>query len=81
MRKKDEPISLGKKLAEELQNRNKSEFAKRIGISRRQLYNLLGDTRKLKPKVAEKLAEATGTSVKFWLTLQHEHELHSIGAQ
>ena len=79
-KKKTQPISVGEALDKELAGKNRTDFARRIGISRRQLYNILSNTRKLKPKVAENLAEATGKSAKFWLTVQHEHELHSIGA-
>ena len=72
------PLSLGEYLNKELKGKNKTDFARRIGISRRQLYNILSNTRKLKPKVAKSLGEVLGQGPEFWLTVQHEYELYRL---
>lgn len=80
-KKKPQPISVGEYLDKELAGQNKSEFAKRLGISRRQLYNLLGNKRRLTFEVAKSLGEATGHSPAFWLQLELDYLLHAHGAQ
>jgi plasmid maintenance system antidote protein VapI len=73
------PPSLGECLDKELKAYNKTEFAKRIGISRAQLYNLINDKRSLTLEVAKSLGEATGKGAKYWLDLEHEHRLYENG--
>ena len=78
-KKKSAPLSVGEQLRKEISSLNKTEFASHIGISKSQLYNLLNDRRRLTFEVAESLGRATDKSAKFWLTLEHEHRLHSKG--
>lgn len=73
------PLSVGERLHKEIDSLNKTEFAIRIGISRRQLYNLLNDKRRLTLDVAQSLGRETGKGAKYWLDLEHEHRLSSKG--
>lgn len=77
--KKTKPLSVGEQLHKEIDSLNKTEFAIRIGISRRQLYNLLNDKRKLTLAVAQCLGRETGKGAKYWLDLEHEHRLYCKG--
>jgi len=75
------PLSLGEYLDKELAGKNRTDFAKRIGISRAQLYNLLNDRRRLTMEVAKSLGDVLGKGPAFWLHLELDHKLHSHGAQ
>jgi plasmid maintenance system antidote protein VapI len=78
-KKKSHPINFGEYLDREISNQNKTEFARRIGISRSQLYNLINNRRRLRPDVAENLGEATGKGAKFWLQLELDHRVYLNG--
>ena len=73
------PKSLGEHLHKELESQNKTEFARRIGISRKQLYNLIDNKRSLTIEVAKRIGEELGTDAKYWLDLEHEHRLYKNG--
>ena len=73
------PKSLGEHLRKEIGSHNKTDFARRIGISRKQLYNLLDDKSRLTLDVARSLGEATGKGAKHWLQLEFDHRIYSNG--
>ena len=59
----------------------REQYAKKLGISRPQLYNLIGNKRRLTFEVASKLGEITGKGPAFWLQLELDHKLHSRGVR
>jgi plasmid maintenance system antidote protein VapI len=54
-------------------------FANELGISKAQLYNLIGNRRRLTLEVASKLGKVTNRGSAFWLQLELDHRLYSNG--
>jgi antitoxin HigA-1 len=55
--------------------RPKAEIARLLGISRRTLYDLLGEKAPITPQMALRIAKLTGTEAETWLSLQQMHDL------
>ena len=61
--------------AVEAQGVAKAELARRLGIKRQTLYDLLNEKRAVTPDTAARLARCVGGSSAFWLNLQMQYEL------
>ena len=59
----------------------RGEFAKRIGVSRSQLYHLIKNKARLTVDLAVKLGEFTGKSAREWLEIQLHWDLENLNAQ
>lgn len=51
------------------------ELAKRLGISRQTLIRLLNSRQKVTPEMALRLGRVVGSTPRFWLALQQQHDL------
>ena len=49
--------------------------AKKLGVSRPHLSNLLNGKISISPEMAIRLSKATGTQAEFWMNLQIQHDL------
>lgn len=52
-----------------------TEFARRVGISRKTASELVNKRSSVSVEMAHRLAQATGTTAEFWLTMQVQHAL------
>ena len=80
--KKSQPLNFGEHLNKDVIPRSgmtREQFAKKLGISKAQLYNLIGNKRRLTFEVASKLGQITGKGPAFWLQLELDHRLYSNG--
>ena len=50
------------------------EFAKRLGVSGKQISLILNENASITPDIAYKLSKLLGTSVLLWLTLQAKYD-------
>ena len=55
--------------------RDQEALAKRLGVSRRRVNEILNDRRPISPESAARLGKALGTGAEFWLEAQLEHDL------
>ena len=55
--------------------RSKVEIAALLGISRRQLYNILDEIQPITPQMALRIGKLTGTTPKSWLAMQQAYDL------
>lgn len=55
--------------------RTKVEIAGLLGISRRQLYDILEETRPITPQMALRIGKLTGTTPESWLAMQQAFDL------
>jgi addiction module HigA family antidote len=55
--------------------RSKVEIAKLLGVSRRQLYNILDEARPITPQMALRISKLTGTTPESWLAMQQTYDL------
>lgn len=58
--------------------REQEVLAKRLGMSRRRLNEILNDRRPVSPESAARLGKAMGTGAEFWLEAQLEHDLERM---
>lgn len=58
----------------------KTAFARRLGISREALHNVLGGRAAISPLMAHKLARLLGTSPEMWMNLQQAYDLAVVAA-
>lgn len=56
----------------------KTAFAKRLGVSREALHNVLAERSSVSTLLALKLARLLGTSAEMWLNLQQAYDLATI---
>ena len=56
----------------------KTEIARRLGISRQTLYDLLGEKQPVTPAMALRLGKFLGNGPDFWLALQQDHDLRTL---
>jgi len=56
-------------------NMSVTEFARRIGISRKTASEFVNKRAGVSVEMAHRLAKATGTTAEFWLTLQVQYAL------
>jgi addiction module HigA family antidote len=54
--------------------RTKSEIASLLGISRQQLYDILGERKPVSPKIAAKLGKMFGDGPAPWLRMQAAYD-------
>ena len=53
----------------------KTEVAKRLGVSRKALYDVLDGTSAISAAMALRLEATVGSSAEFWLNLQAQYDL------
>ncbi len=73
-----EPTHPGELLREDVLpalGRTKVEIADLLGISRRQLYLLLGEEAPITPQMSLRIGKLTGTSAESWLAMQQAYDL------
>jgi antitoxin HigA-1 len=56
----------------------KTEVARRLGISRQTLYDILDEKQPVTPSMALRLGKLFGNSPEFWLNLQRDHDLRVL---
>ena len=56
----------------------KAEIARRLGISRKTLYDILDQKQPVTPAMALRLGKFFGNGPDFWLNLQREYELRTL---
>ena len=56
----------------------KAEIARRLGISRQTLYDILDQKQPVTPAMALRLGKFFGNGPDFWLNLQREYELRTL---
>jgi addiction module HigA family antidote len=54
--------------------RSKTEIASLLGISRQQLYGILGERKPLSPEVAARVGKLFGGGAEIWLAMQAAHD-------
>lgn len=54
---------------------NQAEFARHLGVSRQSLARLLNAQQGVTPEMALRLAGVVGSTPRFWLALQQQHDL------
>lgn len=59
----------------------KTEIARRLGISRQTLYDLIAERQPVTPAMALRLAKLFGNAPEFWLNLQRDHDLRTLERQ
>ncbi len=73
-----EPVHQGEVLSEDVfpeTGLTKTEFARRLGMSREALHNIFTGKSAATPFVALKLGRLLGTSPEMWLNLQQAYDL------
>jgi addiction module HigA family antidote len=73
------PMHPGELLREEILpalDRSKTEIAKLLGISRRTLYDVLKEKRRVTPDMALRLGKLCAGGPDLWLNLQERYDLH-----
>ena len=56
----------------------KTVFARRLGISRQTLYDILAERQPVTPPVVLRFARLIGGSAALWLSLQQKHDLAAL---
>ena len=59
----------------------KSDIARRLGISRQTLYEILEERQPVTPAMALRLGKLLGTAPEFWLNLQRDYDLRTLSAR
>lgn len=59
----------------------KTGIAKRLGISRQTLYDILDEKQPVTPAMALRLGRLFGNSPEFWLNLQRDYDLRILEAE
>ena len=60
---------------------SKSELARRLGISRQTLYDILDEKQPVTPAMALRLGRLFGNSATFWVNLQRDYDLRTLEAR
>jgi len=60
---------------------SQSEAARRLGISRRRLHEIVQGSRAISPDTAIRIAMVFGTQADFWLRLQSEYDSYHAWRQ
>jgi addiction module HigA family antidote len=68
----------GRYLAEIIQPERKKDFAARLGVSTFTLWKILHERQRIEPRMAAKLAKATGTDARYWLDRQAAFDAHQL---
>lgn len=61
-------------------SRTKVEIAELLGVSRRQLYNILEENQPITPQMAIRIGKLTGTTPESWLSMQATYDLRIAAA-
>lgn len=56
----------------------KTEIARRLGISRQTLYDILDEKQPVTPAMALRLGKFLGNGPDFWLNLQRDYDLRTL---
>ncbi|MGD9924396.1 MAG: HigA family addiction module antitoxin [Pseudorhodoplanes sp.] len=56
----------------------KTEFARRLGISRAMLYSILNQQAPITPAMALRLGKLLGTTPESWLNMQRDYDLRLL---
>ena len=56
----------------------KAEIARRLGISRQTLYDILDEKQPVTPAMALRLGKFFGNGPEFWLNLQRDYDLRTL---
>lgn len=56
------------------------DVADHLGVTRVSLSELVNERRSMSLQMAQRCAQAFGSSVRFWMTLQLEYDLSNAGA-
>jgi addiction module HigA family antidote len=78
------PVHPGEVLREDVipgSGLSKTAFAKKLGISREALHNILAGTSAITSVMALKLARLLGTSPEIWLNMQQAYGLAVVAEQ
>ncbi|AWB19739.1 addiction module antidote protein, HigA family [Methylobacterium currus] len=59
-------------------NLPKTEIARRLGISRQTLYDLIEERQPVTPAMALRLGRLFGNAPEFWVNLQRDHDLRTL---
>lgn len=59
---------------------SQGEFARRLGVSRLSVNELLREKRALSPEMAARLGKALGTTPESWLAMQNAVDLWDVAA-
>ena len=59
----------------------KAEVARRLGVSRQTLYDILAEKQPVTPAMALRLGRLFGNSPEFWLNLQRNYDLKTLEAE
>lgn len=59
----------------------KTEIARKLGISRQTLHDLLAERQPVTVAMALRLGKLFGNSAEFWLNLQRNHDLRILEAE
>jgi addiction module HigA family antidote len=62
-------------LSEIIRPERKKDFAKRLGVSRQTLWELLNEKQRVELAMAERLARVTDKSARFWLQMQLDFDV------
>ena len=54
---------------------SQTELARRLGVSRQTLIRLLNARQAITPEMALRLGKVVGSTPRFWLALQQQHDL------
>ncbi len=54
---------------------SKAEFARKLGISRQSLYDILSEKQSVTAEMAVRLGKLLGNGAAFWLNLQRNYDL------
>jgi addiction module HigA family antidote len=65
----------GHYLSEIIRPERKKDFAKRLGVSRQTLWELLNEKQRVELAMAERLARVTDKSARFWLQMQLDFDV------
>lgn len=56
----------------------KAELARRLGISRQRLYDILGEKTAVSPEIAARIGKLCGNGPSLWLRLQADYDAWRI---
>ena len=59
----------------------KTEIARRLGVSRQTLYDLIAERQPVTPAMALRLGKLFGNAPEFWLNLQQARDLRLLEAE
>jgi addiction module HigA family antidote len=57
---------------------SKAEIARRLGISRQTLYDILEEKQPVTPAMALRLGKFFGNGPEFWINLQRDYDLRTL---